>query len=221
MLEDIASSRLGFWIIASLMVAADSSFLLSPGKFAFSVSRSNLTDIRIPISPFLLRNKELVCSLLSFPFQIFFISYVESSERATIRETFIAVDHFRRFARQNVIFSILSVCAIALLILGPCLAVTLGIQTSIVLVFPPFYLLALAASLLLWLRRQRIGLSNRDILKISAEITLCPVLVVNVPKRISLAQQLELNTYRVAMFSNSPAKTSAAISESIETHRGS
>lgn len=221
MLEDVASSRFGFWIVASIMVAVDSWFLLRPGTFAFSVSRSELVNIRISPSPYMVRNKELVCSLLSFPLQLFFISDIEASERTTTKEMFRALSRLRRVARQNSIFSMMAACGISLLILGPCLAAMRGIEISIVLVFPPFYLLALATSLLLWLRRRKVGLSKGAILKISIEITLCPILLVNISKRISLAQTLELNTYRLAVLSGSPVKTLAAIRENIRFHNGS
>jgi hypothetical protein len=221
MLEEIASSRFGFWIIALAMVAIDSSFLLQPGKFAFYLSRSNRVRIRISPSPFLILNKELVCSLISFPLQLFFISDVESSEQTTGRETFKALSRLKRLCRQSVLFSVLAAGGIALLVLGLCFAAFCGIQTSIVLIFPPFYVLAFTTSVLLWQRRRRIGLSDGAVLKISAEITLCPVLLINIAKRISLAQKVELNTCRLAELSNSPVQTRAAIRENIRFHNGS
>jgi hypothetical protein len=220
MLEDIASSRFGFWIVALVMVAVDSSFLLKPGKFAFSVSTSNLVKIRIASSPFLIRNKELVCSLVSFPFQLFFISDVETLEATTGREMLKALSRLRRLSRQNTIFSLLSIWGITLLVLGPLLAGIRGIQISIVSVFPPFYLLAIITSALLWRRRRKLGLSGNTVLKISAEIILCPILLVNISKRISLAQKLELNTYRLAQLSRSPHETTAAIQENVQFHSG-
>jgi hypothetical protein len=220
MLEEIASSRFGFWVVALIMVAIDSSFLLRPGKFAFSISPSDHVRMRISPSPFLILNKELVCSLISFPFQLFFISDVESSERATGRETFKALSRLKRVCRQTAVFSVVAAIGIALLMLGPCLAAVRSVQTSIVLILPPFYLLAVATSVLLWQRRRKVSLSENAVLKISAEIILCPVLLVNIAKRISLAQRLELNSYRLALLSNSPGQTLAAIRENIQFHNG-
>src|SRR6267142_95116 len=68
MLEEFASSRFGFWIVALIMAAVDASFLLKPGKFAFSITRSNQVRLRISSSPFTIRNRELASSFLSFPF---------------------------------------------------------------------------------------------------------------------------------------------------------
>jgi hypothetical protein len=202
------------------MAAIDSSFLLQPGKFAFSLSHSNRVKIRISPSPFLILNKELVCSLISFPLQLFFISDVESGEQATASETFKALLRLRRVCRQAMVFSVLAAGGIGLLVLGPCLAAVCSIQTSIVLIFPPFYALAVVISVLLWQRRRKIGLLESAVLKISAEIILCPVLLINISKRISLARKSELNTYRLATLSDSPAQTLAAMRENTRFYNG-
>lgn len=219
MLEEIASSRFGFWIVALIMAAIDASFLLKPGKFAFSISRENQVRLRISSSPFTIRNKELASSFLSFPFQLFFISDIDALEQ-TARETFTALSRMRRLSRQTMIISVLSAISMALLILGPCAAGLFGVQRSILVFFLPLYGLAIATSTVLWRRRRRFDLSNNTVLKISAEVILCPVLLVNITKRISLAQKSELNTFRLASLSCSPAQTMAAIRENIRFHNG-
>jgi hypothetical protein len=219
MLEDIASSRFGFWIVALVMAAIDSAFLLKPGRFAFSISHANLVWLRVSSAPFTLRNKELASSLLSFPFQLFFISDIHEPALTT-RETFNALSRMRRLSRQATIFSILSVLATIFLVLGPCFAAIAGNQFSIIILFPPLYVFAITASVLLWRRRKRFGFSNGTVLKISAEITLCPVLLVNMSKRISLAQAAEMNTFKLASLSNSPDRTLAAISANIRYYNG-
>jgi hypothetical protein len=219
MLEEIASSRFGFWIVALIMAAVDASFLLKPGKFAFSITRANQVRLRISSSPFTIRNRELASSFLSFPFQLFFISDIDALER-TARETFTALSRMRRLSRQTMIISVLSAIAMVLLILGPCAAGLFGVQKSILVFFLPLYGLAMATSALLWRRRRRFGFSNSKALKISAEIILCPVLLVNISKRISLAQKSELNTFRLASLSRSPVQTMAAIRENIRFHNG-
>jgi hypothetical protein len=219
MLEEIASSRFGFWIVALIMAAVDASFLLKPGKFAFSISPTNQVRLRISASPFTIRNKELSSSFLSFPFQLFFISDVDALER-TARETFNTLSRMRRLSRQTKIISVLSAIAMVLLVLGPCAAVFFGVQRSILVFFLPLYGLAVATSALLWRRRRRFGLSNSKVLILSTEIIFCPVLLVNISKRISLAQKSELNTFRLASLSRSPVHTMAAIRENIRYHNG-
>jgi hypothetical protein len=219
MLGEIASSRFGFWVVAAVLAAADSTFLLKPGKFAFSVSSTNQVRIRISQSPFTLRNSELAVSLLSFPFQTFFVSDVDASSLPA-QQTLKALSHLRRFSRQNNIFSALAMLAATSLVLGPCIAALMGIQRSIILLFPPLYLLAITASVLLWQRRRRLSFSKVIALKICAEIILCPVLIVNLSKRISLAQTSKLNTFELVPFTTFPDHTLHAIRENLSHHNG-
>ncbi len=219
MLEEIASSRFGFWIVAVIIAAVDSSFLLEPGKFAFSISLATQVRIRISSSPFTLRNRELASSFLSFPFQVFFISDIRARE-LTARQTFNALSHLKRLSRQTTVFSVLAGIAMISLILGPCVAAFSGVQKSIILLFPPLYFLAIAASVLLWQKRRRFSFSKRTVFKMSAEIVLCPVLLVNISKRISLAQESELNTFGLASFTIHPDRTMSAIRENIRYHDG-
>jgi len=219
MLEDIAASRFGFWIVALLMAGFDSAFLLKPGSYAFSISSTNLVRFRVSLNPFTMRSKELVSSLLSFPFQLFFVSDIDAPDR-TARELFKAMSRMRRLSRQVTVFSVLAILATILLILGPCLAAMVSNHFSIFILFPPLYAFALITSVLLWRRRRRFGFSKGTVLKISAEITLCPVLLVNISKRISLAQMSSLNAVRLASFSDAPKQTLLAIRENIRYHTG-
>jgi hypothetical protein len=219
MLEEIASSQFGFWIVALLIAAVDSSFLLEPGKFAFSISAANRVRLRISPAPFMLRNRELASSLVCFPFQLFFISDIRSVEQ-TRPQTSDALSELRRLSRQTMIFSALSAVTTMALLLGPCVAALSGIEKSIMLLFLPLYLLAIAASVLLWRKRQRFGLSSNTVLRISAEIVFCPVLLVNISKRISLAQETRLNSYGLAAFTSTPDRTLSEIRDNIRYHNG-
>jgi hypothetical protein len=219
MLAEIASSRFGFWIVALLMTSLDSAFLLQPGKFAFSLSRCNDVRLKASAVPFTLRDKELVSSLLSFPFELFFISDVAARYQSA-RQTRKTLSLMRRLKRQARIFSLLSGAAALVLIFGPCLAAFRGIQFSVLLLLPSLYLLAIAASAVLWRKRRIFGLSDGTALRISVEITLCPVLLVNLSKRISLAQSLELNTFALASFSKTPEQTRSLVRENMQYHHG-
>src|ERR1700704_2182710 len=97
MLEEIASSRFGFWIVA--LTSVDSAFLLQPGKFAFSLSHVNEVRLKASSVPFTLRDKELVSSLLSFPFELFFVSDIAALCQ-TAGQTRKALSHMRRLKRR-------------------------------------------------------------------------------------------------------------------------
>jgi hypothetical protein len=219
MLEELASSRFGFWIIAWTIAAADSAFLLRPGKFGFSLTQANRTQLRVSLSPFTLRNKELVSSIASFPFQLFFITDIDSQDRPT-QETRRTLSAMRRLLRRVRILAALSALSAFILALGPCVSAIYGTPFSVITLLPILYLIAINTSLVLWLKRRAIGLNSGTALKISAEIILCPVLIINVLKRISLAREWDINTLNAAQFSDGPDQTISAVHENMKYHSG-
>ena len=59
MLEELAASKFGFWVVAWIIALADSTFLLEPGKFVFTVSRTTRPELRASSAPFTVMNREL------------------------------------------------------------------------------------------------------------------------------------------------------------------
>jgi hypothetical protein len=100
-----------------------------------------------------------------------------------------------------------------ILIAGPIVSAVWGVQYSIIALLPSLYGLGIAASLLIWSKRKSFGLAKGTALKIGAELILCPVCVINIFKRISLAQLLQPNAFSVAHFCSSPTETLTAIRE--------
>jgi hypothetical protein len=135
----------------------------------------------------------------------------------TARETLYSLSHMRRLSRQAAVFSILSILTTVFLLLGPCSARFVSSQFSIIVLFPLLYAIAILASALLWRRRGRLGLSNANVVRISTEIILCPVLLVNIAKRISLARESETNTFRLASLCRVPDQTLTAINENLKS----
>jgi hypothetical protein len=219
MLEDIASSTFGFWIVAAMIVAVDQAFLLASGTFAFSVSGANRARLRASASPFTLRDRELVSSLLAFPFQLFFVCAADAPGR-TPSQVQRLLARMHRLSAQNGPLTILSMLAALILIAGPFISASRGIALSILLLLPLLYLLSIAGGVALWRMRKRFGLSNGAVLKIAAELVLCPVLVINVSKRLSLSQAARLAPSDVAAFSVAPEQTLAAIDRNLRFHRG-
>lgn len=219
MLEQIASSKFGFWIVAAMIAAIDSAFLLKPGRFAFSISQTNQVGLRVSPYPFTLRNQEFISSLISFPFQLFFVSDVDAPDRTT-EQTLRLLSRMSRLARRTATLSILSILAALTLITGPCIAAFRGIQTSIAVMLPLLYVLAIAASVVLWQMRKTFGLSTIAALKIAAELVLCPVLLVNISKKLALSQSPRLNVLNVASYSASPQEALAAIRDNLSYYRG-
>src|SRR5262245_28312566 len=132
MLSDIASSSFGFWIVAAMIVAVDQAFLLAPGTFAFSVSAADRARLRVSKSPFTLRDKELVSSLLSFPFRLFFVCGADAPKRKP-RQAQRLLARMHRLSGQNGPLTILSMLAALILIAGPFISASRGIGLSIIM----------------------------------------------------------------------------------------
>ena len=125
-----------------------------------------------------------------------------------------------RLSAQNGPLTILSMLAALILIAGPFISASRGIALSIIVLLPLLYLLSIAGAVVLWRMRKRFGLSNGTTIKLAAELVLCPVLIVNVSKRLSLSQAVRLAPSDVAAFSVAPEQTLAAIDRNLRFHRG-
>lgn len=215
MLEELAASKFGFWVVAWIMTLADSAFLLEPGKFVLTVSRTPRPEIRASAVPFTVMNKELVFAIYSFPFRLFLISNV-SAPNQTLQKTFKLLSNLSRRERRARSLLLVSSGAMLVLVAGPMIAAVWGVQYSIILLLPALYGLGIAASVLIWSKRKRFGLSSGTALKISAELVLCPVCLINVFKRISLAQGVQPNTFSVAHFCPSPKEALTAIRDNLQ-----
>lgn len=217
MLEDLAASKFGFWVIAWIMTLADSAFLLEPRKFVFTVPRNLHPNLKSSSVPFTLHNKELIFAIYSVPFRLFFVSDI-SAPYGGRRDTFKMLSTTYRRERRARSLVVVASIAVLFLIVGPLIAAVRGVQFSIVALLPSLYALGIAASVLIWARRKSFGLSSGAALKISAELVLCPVCVVNVLKRISLAQSWQPNTLSVAHLCSSPKEALTAVSENLNFH---
>lgn len=212
MLEDLASSTFGFWAVAWIMTLVDSAFLLEPGTFVFTVQKNLRPQLRSAAIPFTIQQKQLIFSIYSVPFRLFILSSI-STPRQPLRKTFKSLTAINRKERRSRSLLIISSVAMLFLVAGPIIAALWSVQYSIIALLPCLYGLAIAASFLIWSERKSFGLSERAALKISAELILCPVCVINVFKRISLSHISRLNVLSIAYFCASPAETLNSIRE--------
>jgi hypothetical protein len=215
MLEELAASKFGFWLVAWIMTLADSTFLLEPGKLVFTASRTTRSELRASAVPFTIMNKELVFAIYSVPFRLFLISSISAPNQA-LKKTFKTVSNLSRRERRARSLFFVSLTAMALILAGPIIAATRGVQYSIMLLLPMLYLISIATSVLIWSERKCFGLSNGSAMKISAELILCPVCSINVFKRISLAQDGQANAFSVAHFCSSPKEALTSIRDNLQ-----
>jgi hypothetical protein len=180
MLEAIASSSFGFWSIAALIVVIDSVVLLTPGEFVFAFNRHGKPVVRAAPTPYLVRSKDLSFASLIFFARPFFVSSV------TIRE--VPDDELVALARQasqhRSIYLYSAVTAFLLVAAGPALTTLLDISSALLVVLPVLYANAIIALADVIAARRELRLSRKALLSLAFEFIVCPVLVINLNKRL-------------------------------------
>ena len=180
MLEAIASSSFGFWSIAAVIVVIDSVVLLTPGEFVFAFNRRGKPVVRAAATPYLVRNKDLSFATLVFFARPFFVSGVTATD--------VSDDELAALARQagqhRSIYLYSAVTMFLLVAAGPVLTVLLDISSALLVVLPVLYANAIVALSDVIASRREFKLSRKALLSLAFEFIVCPVLVINLNKRL-------------------------------------
>jgi hypothetical protein len=180
MLEAVASSSFGFWSIAALIVAIDSVVLLTPGEFVFGFDRHGEPGVRAAAAPYLVRNKDLTFATLVFFARPFFVS---SATVPQLRDDELAA--LARQAQQHRSIYLYSIVTAFLLVAaGPALTAFRDISSALLVVLPVLYANAIIALSDVIATRRELKLSRKALLSLAFEFIVCPVLVINLNKRL-------------------------------------
>jgi hypothetical protein len=195
MLETIANSSLGIWIVALLIILLDSAVLLEAGEYLFQFGRTGTPELRIPQTPFLLRNKELVLTLILylFSFRAFFRSSVIAAD--TTKGT--AIRKLRRLDARCAVLHMLAASTLFLLATGPLFTTLVGLSYATMIILAGVYVNGLIAVFFVWKRRKYFVLTASELRSTIFEIIVCPILVVNIVKRLTGRPALIVNTWQV------------------------
>jgi len=180
MLEAVASSSFGFWSVAALIVVIDSVVLLTPGEFVFAFNWHGKPVVRAAATPYLVRSKDLSFATLIFFARPFFVSSTTVPE---VRD-----DELSALARQawqhRSIYLYSFVAAFLLVAVGPALTALRDISSALLVVLPVLYANAIIALSDVIASRQELKLSRKALLSLAFEFVVCPVLVINLNKRL-------------------------------------
>ena len=191
MLESIAHSPLGFWIIALIIVVLDSAVLLAPGEFAFAFDTNGRPRLRIPAAPFVVRNKDLMFTAGTYFARAFFVSSIASPQHADAAQ----LDELRRLAaRCRAMCAYSYVTAAVLILAGPAASLYVGISLALVGALPILYLNAIVTLLAVFVARRDFDMSPRRLGSLAFELLVCPALVVNLNKRLVDRTRIVPNT---------------------------
>jgi hypothetical protein len=202
----LAHSPLGFWIVAFLIVLFDSTLLLVPEKFTFTFRNRLNVRMRIVENPYLLRHKEPVVTLFAHPIEPFFISSMDvpSQDRRSTKQVLVQQKRAASNSKQLAHLAFLSLVLVC--IVGPVASLQYGIERGLLMVAPALYASALCGAGIVWLNRSTLSLGTRDVAKICIELIVCPVLIINVFKRIAVRQPNPCTNDLINYFSEDQAE---------------
>lgn len=191
MLESIAHSPFGFWIIALVIVLLDSAVLIAPGEFAFAFDRNGQPRLRIPAAPFVVRNKDLLFASLSYFAKAFFVSSTASAQHVDEAQ----MNELRRLAaRCRAMCAYSYVTAAVLVVAGPAASLYFGISLTLVGALPVLYINAILTLLAVFVARKDFDMSPGRFGSLAFELIVCPALVVNLNKRLIDRTRMVPNT---------------------------
>jgi hypothetical protein len=195
MLDDVASSTLGFWAFALAIVLIDSAVLLKAGEFTFRLRANDRRELRLPAAPFLVRNHELVFTLVAYFLRPFHLSSTraplagQSDQLAELRQVDAILTVAGAFATAGLVL---------IVVVGPAVSAAWGVNIALFSVVPMLYANALAAFTHVVRHRKFLHAANADLLRLAFELLVCPVLAVNLVKKLTMRRVLVSNTWELA-----------------------
>jgi hypothetical protein len=193
MLDAIVTSSASFWVVAFLIVAADSAILLAPGEFAFCFDKQGQPHVRVHATPFLMRQREVLVSAVTFFGRPVLLSSVGVAAVAQAQ-----IEGLRRLTScvQSLQLYAL-VPALLLFVVGPVLTALIGISRTLLLVVPIIYVNAACALICIAVMRHELQLQTRKLLYIIFEFAVCPPIVINIGKHLIDVRSILPNTLQL------------------------
>ena len=207
MFDFLASSPFGFWIVAVLVILIDSTILLAPEQFTFTFRSRLNVKLRIVENPYLLRHKEPIVTLITYPVAPFFITSTDepSSGRRATKEILLNQKRIASNSAQLTNLALLSLVLVC--IVGPIASLQYGIEHALVMIVPALYVSALFGAGIVWLNRSMFGFDNGAVAHILFELTICPILIVNIFRKIAVRQSRTCTADLINHFSEDQAQT--------------
>lgn len=216
MFDFLAHSAFGFWIVAFIIIAVDSTLFLVSDQFTFTFTERLNVRLRIAENPYLLRHKEPVVTLFAHLATPFFISSMDvpSHDTWTTKRLLLRQKRAASHSKQLTNLALLSLVLVCLV--GPIASLQYGIERAIIMIAPALYVSAFFGLAIIWLKRTIFGFDNRALTHICFELTLCPILMVNIFKRIAVRQTRLCADDLIEHFTRDHAETMRRLKQHLE-----
>jgi hypothetical protein len=207
MIEGVLNSSSTFWFAAWAVTLIDSALLLAPGEFVVSFHRDGKLELRIPRTPFVVRNRELIITPVSFFARPFFIGSINDPRHAGAAR----FESLRQVAAQSRWLGVHCYVAFAALAAGPILTSQLGLALALLCVVPVLYLNALSAIILIVVNRRQLEGLAKSIPVTCFVLAVYPILAVNLYKHI-------IDRHRVVVDVRQLIEADAALRQRLRTN---
>ena len=215
MFDFLAHSPFGSWIVAFLIVLFDSTLLLVPEQFTFTFCKRLNVNFRIIENPYLLRHKEPIITLFAHPLTPFFVSSMEASTEGRAETKRILLRQ-KRVAHNSRQLTYLALLSLLLLSVGPLVSLQYGIERALFMIVPALYVSAFSGAVVVYVNRSLFGFGMRDLTYICLELIVCPVLLVNIFKRIALKQATTCTADLIDDFCGDQVETAKRLTQHVE-----
>lgn len=193
MLDSLLDWPYSFWALAFLIAALDSIVLLAPGQFCFAFGRDGRPVVRTTMVPFLIRGRELMFAAVSYFTRPYFVSSVNSANAGKAQ-----LAELRILAKSQRLIGLCSVLAAVLtFFVGPIATARLDIGNAILTVLPLIYANAAIAVVAITASRKAWRISGQNTFYIAFELLVCPVLAINLNKRLAYRAAAVPNTFQL------------------------
>jgi hypothetical protein len=212
----LAHSPIGFWIIALLIIICDSTLLLTPEEFTFAFGGRLKVRLRIVENPYLLRHKEPIITLFAYPIAPFFISSMAepSQGRNATGRFLLRQKRAARDSRQLTHLALLSFVLVS--VVGPVVSLQYGIDRALFMIVPALYVSAFFGATIIFYNRSIFGFYGRDLARLYIELLICPILLVNIFKKIALRQPRACAAEIISSFSEDQAEAIRLLKQHVE-----
>jgi hypothetical protein len=117
-------------------------------------------------------------------------------------------------SRQLANLALLSLILVC--IVGPFASVQYGIERALLMIGPALYVSALFGAGIVWLNRSIYGFDLRDVAKICIELLVCPILMINIFRRIAIRQTHPCTSDLITYFSEDQAEAITRLKQHAE-----
>lgn len=192
-------SDYAIWLVSFALYSLDAARLLSSGEVLLVEQSDGRFSTRVVDYPFVIAGRSLAVYPPWLPHKAVFLARWgrKWAEPSGLRA---AIEELSALGETLWVPRVLAVgMAAVLFIFGPLLTLRLGPSVAIIYVAASAYPIAIAWCVFVWVHREVYGLGAGAAAWLSIEALLCPVLVANAVRKVTIAQRIDVDGIQLVL----------------------